>query len=102
MQLGDVGVDLIPGQAEDFPSAQAQDEDQDEGRIERFVRMPGRFKEPSGVVDGPCLGLATLTWYASVGHLDSPDRVTADYLVIDCASQRSAERVPRVFTASCG
>jgi hypothetical protein len=102
MQLGGVDVDLISGQAEDFASAQAENEDQDEGRIERFVRVPGRLKEPSGVVDSPCLRLASLTWCATARHLDSPDRVTTDYLVIDRTGQRGAERVTRVFTASRG
>jgi hypothetical protein len=41
VQLGSVEVDLIPGQAEDFTPSQAEDEDQDEGRVQRFTGMPG-------------------------------------------------------------
>jgi len=41
VQLGGVEVDLVPGQAEDFTSAQAEDEDQDEGGVERFTGVPG-------------------------------------------------------------
>jgi len=41
IQLGLVQVDLFPGQAENFTSAQAEDEDQDEGGIESFACVPG-------------------------------------------------------------
>ena len=41
VQLGVIEVDLIPGQAEDFSSAQAEDEDQDEGGVQGFARVPG-------------------------------------------------------------
>jgi hypothetical protein len=36
VQLNGVKIDLIPGQAEDFTSAQAEDEDQDEGGVQGF------------------------------------------------------------------
>ena len=39
VQLGSVKVDSVPGQAEDFTPAQAEDEDQDVGRVERFTGM---------------------------------------------------------------
>ena len=41
VQLGLVQVDLFPGQAENFASAQAEDEDQDESGVEGFARVPG-------------------------------------------------------------
>jgi hypothetical protein len=44
VELGVIKVDLFPGQAKDFTSAQAEDEDQDKGCVERFTGMPGRFK----------------------------------------------------------
>ena len=53
VQLGRVEVDLIPGQAEDLTPAQAEDEDQDEGRVERFTGMPRGFEEPASVINGP-------------------------------------------------
>jgi hypothetical protein len=45
MQLGVVKVNLILGQAEDFTPSQTEDEDQDEGPIERFAGMPGRQQQ---------------------------------------------------------
>ena len=41
VQLGLVQVDLFPGQAAYFASAQAEDEDQDEGGVEGFTCVPG-------------------------------------------------------------
>jgi hypothetical protein len=41
VQLGGVEIGLVPGKAEDFSLAQAEDEDQDEGGVERFAGMPG-------------------------------------------------------------
>ena len=62
IQLGVIEVDLIPGQAEHFSPTQAEDEDQEEGRVEGFASMPGRFEEPPGVINGPGLALAALSW----------------------------------------
>jgi hypothetical protein len=45
---------------------------------------------------------AALSRLAALGHLDGLDRVASDRLVIDGARQRGAERVTRVFAASCG
>jgi hypothetical protein len=36
-----IKVYLLLGQAKDFTPAQAEDEDQDEGGVERFAGMPG-------------------------------------------------------------
>jgi hypothetical protein len=53
VQLGGVEVHVIPGQAEDFAFAQAEDEDQDEGGVQGFGLVPGRFKEPASIINGP-------------------------------------------------
>src|ERR1700761_2588972 len=85
VQLGLVQVDLFPGQAENFASSQAEDEDQDEGGIEGFACVPGRFEEPAGVIDSPGLALAAMSGLAAFDHLDSGGRVTGDCLVYNCA-----------------
>lgn len=41
VQFGGIEVNLIPGQAENFALAQAEDEHQDEGRVQRLARVPG-------------------------------------------------------------
>jgi hypothetical protein len=90
VQLNGVKIDLIPGQAENFTSAQAEDENENEneGSVESFARVPGRLKEPASVIDGPGLALAALSRLATFGHLDSGNRVTGDCLVFNCARQR--------------
>ena len=70
--------------AEDFTSAQA--EDQDEGRVKRFTGMPGRFEEPPRVINGPGLAPAVLSRLAALCHRDSVNRVTGDRLIVNCAS----------------
>ena len=87
IQLNGVKIDLIPGQAENLTSAQAEDEDQDEGGVQNFARVPGRLKEPASVIDGPGLALAALSWLTAFGHLDSGNRVTGDGLVFNRARQ---------------
>jgi hypothetical protein len=76
VQLSVIEVDLIPSQAEDFTPAQAENKDQDEGRVERLTGMPGRFEEPPGVIHGPGLALAALSRLAAFRHLDRLDGVT--------------------------
>ena len=66
VQLGVIEVDLIPSQAEYFSPAQAEDEDQDESRVEGFTGMPGRFEEPPGVFYSPGLMLAALSGLAAL------------------------------------
>ena len=75
VQLGCVEVDLIPGQAEYFAPAQAEDEDQDEGGIKRFTRIPGRFEEPAGIINSPRLMLTALSRFAAFGYLDGPEEI---------------------------
>jgi hypothetical protein len=101
VQLGLVQIDLFPGQAEDFASAQAEDEDQDEGRVQGFARVPGRFEEPAGVIDGPGLALAPLSRLTTFGHLDSGNRVTGDRLIFNRARQGGVQCVACVFAARC-
>jgi hypothetical protein len=40
VQLDGIEVYLVPGQAEDFTSAQAENEVQDEGRVQGLARVP--------------------------------------------------------------
>ena len=49
IQLGGVQVDEFPGEPEYLAFAQAQDQDQDEGGVERLACVPGRFDEPATV-----------------------------------------------------
>jgi hypothetical protein len=58
VQFSGVKVDMFPRQAENLTSAQAKDEDQDEGGIESLGLVPGRFEEPAGIIDGPGLPFA--------------------------------------------
>ncbi len=54
VQLSSIEVDPILRQAEDFTSTQAKDEDQDEGRVQRFTSMPRGFKAaPRGPLTPP-------------------------------------------------
>ena len=53
VQLSGVHVDEVPGEPEYLTLAQAQDQDQDEGGIQRLACMPGRFKEPAWVINCP-------------------------------------------------
>ena len=78
---------------------QAEDEDQDEGRVERFTGVPGRFEEPAGIIDRPCSALAALGLTA-VGQLDGIDWVPADDLVFDCAGKCRSEYIAGIFAAS--
>ena len=41
IQLNGVKIDLIPGQAKNLTSAQAEDEDQDEGGVQGLAPVPG-------------------------------------------------------------
>jgi hypothetical protein len=86
VELSLIKVDLIPGQAEDFASAQAEDEDQDEEGVKRFTGMPGRFEEPPCVINGPGLAPAVLPRLAALCHRDRVDGVTSDLLIVNCAS----------------
>ena len=61
VQFAAVEVDLFPCEAEDFSPAQAEDEHQDEGGVERFARVPGRFEEPPGV--GGTVNLTALSHF---------------------------------------
>ena len=92
IQLGGIQVDLIPGKAKDFSPAQAEDENQDEGGVERLADMPGGIQEPSRVVNGPSLPLAALSRRAAFGHLTALDGVTGDCLVFYRAAERGADR----------
>jgi hypothetical protein len=86
VELSLIKVDLIPGQAEDFTCARAEDEDQDEGRVKRFTGMPVRFEEPPRVINGLGLAPAVLSRLAALCHLDRLDGVTGDRLIVNCAS----------------
>ena len=88
MQLGGVEVYVIPGQAEDFAFAQAEDEDQDEGGVQGFGLVPGRFKEPAGIINGPGLPFTAGLRRPALSRLHCLDGVAADRLVIDRARER--------------
>ena len=76
VQFGAIEVNLIPGQAEDFALAQAEDEHQDEGRVQRLARVPGRLEEPARVIDCPRLELATRSRRAGAGSRHGISKLT--------------------------
>ncbi|MFI7690615.1 hypothetical protein ACIBQ6_16195 [Nonomuraea sp. NPDC049655] len=49
-QLLAVEVDGVPGEAEDFTTAEAEDQHEHEGGVERFVYGPKVFKERPGML----------------------------------------------------
>jgi hypothetical protein len=102
VQLGGVEVHVIPGQAEDFAFAQAENKDQDEGGVQGFGLMPGRFEEPAGIINGPGLPFTAGLRCPAPGPLHCLDRVTADHFIIDRARRRGPERVTGVFAAPRG
>jgi len=69
IQLGGVQVDEFPGEPEYLAFAQAQDQDQDEGGVERLACVPGRFEEPARVIDCPGVTLPALDC-AAIRELD--------------------------------
>ena len=53
VQLGSIEVDQLPGEPEQFPFAQPEDQDQDVGRVQHVVIAAGRFEELACFIDGP-------------------------------------------------
>lgn len=102
VQLAAFEVDLVPGQTKHFTLAQAEHQDQDEGRVKRLAGMPCRFEEPPGVIDGPGLRLAARSRRAAGDYLDLADRVAADHLVIDRTGKRGTESVAGIPAATEG
>ena len=82
IQLGGVQVDEFPGEPEYLAFAQAQDQDQDEGGVERLACVPGRFEEPARVIDCPGATLPALDCRA-IRELDGVYRIPGNDLVIE-------------------
>jgi hypothetical protein len=76
VQLTRIEVDQLPGKPENLALSQAQDQDQDKSRVERFACMPSRLKEPAGIIDRPCAALAA-PGLTTVRQLDGTDRAHA-------------------------
>ena len=53
VELSMIEVDQFPGEAEQFPFAQPEDQDQDVGRVQHVVVAAGRFKKLACYLDGP-------------------------------------------------
>ena len=53
VELGAVEVDQLPGEAQEFALAQAEDQDQDVGGVQHVAVTAGRFEELAGFIDRP-------------------------------------------------
>ena len=53
VQLSGVEVDQLPGEPEQLPFAQPEDQDQDVGRVQHVVVVAGRFEELACFINGP-------------------------------------------------
>lgn len=102
MQFGRLEVHLIPGQAQDFALARAENEDQHEGGVQGFGLVSGQFKEPAGIINSPGLPFTARLGGPAPSRLHRLDRVMADHLLIDRVRVRSAECAARIFAASRG
>jgi hypothetical protein len=96
-----VEVDQFPGEPEYFALAQAQDQDEDEGGVQRLARMPGWFEKPAGVIDCPG-GALPASGLAAIGQFDGADGVPADNLVFDRAGERGPKCIAGILAASRG
>src|SRR5262249_52543187 len=60
---------IVPGQAEQLPLAQAEHEDQDVRRVERVGIVAGRLAEPPRFLTRPCLALlGARSWQLDQGR----------------------------------
>jgi hypothetical protein len=57
VKFGPVEVDQVPGEAQQLTFAQAQNEDQDVGRVQDIV-VASRFQELACLINGPGTALA--------------------------------------------
>jgi hypothetical protein len=58
VQLARAEIDQVPGEPEQFASAQAENEDQDVGRIQYVIVAAGGLQELAGLIGGPRPALA--------------------------------------------
>ena len=100
VQLASVQVDQLPGEPEQFSFAQAEDQDQDVGRVQHIVIAAGGFQELACLIDGP--GPALALGVAAAGQPDDGGRVAGDDLFLDGAGERSPQCVTRVLAGPGG